>query len=699
MAVQFGKFSEGAHICRFRYLVQLLLGAWNSLSQSYKGRLDMEGMSGPSVVEPTIELDKNRVLDVKPLRTLKPIFPNPTEAPPFISSSPFGPFPSGFSPFYPFSVPQQNEGFQESPASAVPLRSFGVPQTGHSADFSGLNEDQTFPSKQGSNSSRKKPRKVHDPTEALKNRQNAVVLGLSLRQAEQEDGNRELVNYVMLKFDALRRRICQLDDSKESAHFKSSSILMSSGIRTNSKKRAGVIPGVEIGDIFYFRMEMCVVGLHAMPMSGIDYTSLKNGLEEESIAVSIVSSGAYDDDVHDKDVLIYTGHGGNLGTKDKVATDQKLVRGNLALDNSSKCGNVIRVIHGFKDPDSLSGNAKIYVYDGLYSIKDSWIDKGKSGASMFKYKMIRIPGQPSAFSVWQSIEKWKQGIVSRPGIVLPDITSGAESIPVSLVNDVDNEKGLNYFTYSPTLRYLNSFKLLPPPSGCNCHKECSAGNNLNCACSHKNGGKFPYTGNGILVIRKSLVYECGQSCHCTKNCKNRVLQSGIKAHLEVFKTNDRGWGLRSWDPIRAGTFICEYAGEVIDKAKLDRNYGNYNDYIFDSTRACDSSFEWNYDPGLIPEEAKADINDESDLQSTPLIISAKDYGNVGRFMNHSCSPNVFWQLIVTEDHGENLIHAGFFAIRHIPPLTELTYDYGISQSEHRRKQCLCGSQKCKGYFG
>lgn len=689
----------------------------------------MERASGSNSV-PSATLDKSRVLDVKPLRTLVPMFPNPPQAPPFVCSSPFGPFPSGFSPFYPFSVPQgnqttaedqqqQDDGFP-SPASAVPLRSFGTPNMGHGAHFpGGLNGDTSssmdfsgdgyvgrkkrVPSQaQASNSSQKKTRKTRDRSEMPKKREKAVYQGLTLSQPEQDDGNRDLVTYVLLKFDSIRRRVAQLEESKEAqsmlinrADLRSGNIMMLAGIRTNSKKRIGAAPGIEIGDIFYFRMELCIAGLHAPSMAGIDYMVLKNGAEDEPVAVSIVSSGGYDDNVEDKDVLIYTGHGGNFSSKDKVATDQKLERGNLALDKSFRRGNEIRVIRGLKDVVNNS-TVKIYLYDGLYSIEDSWIDKAKSGASSFKYKMVRVPGQPSGFGVWQSIQRWKQDVNSRPGLILPDLTSGAESNPIALVNDIDVEKGPPYFTYSTSVK-SKPFNISQPSSGCQCRKECAAGD-LNCACIRQNGGDFPYTGNGILACRKPLVYECGSSCSCTASCKNRVLQNGIKARLEVFKTKDKGWGLRSWDPIRAGTFICEYAGEVIDKAKFDRGEVGYNDYIFDTTRAHDSSFKWNYDPVLIDEEAAADINEES-VPPPPLIVSAKDVGNVGRFMNHSCSPTVLWQLVVTEKNGESLLHVGFFAIRHIPPMTELTYDYGLSQAGHRRKQCLCGSHKCKGYFG
>ncbi|KAL8166711.1 hypothetical protein V2J09_008210 [Rumex salicifolius] len=638
----------------------------------------MEGVSGSSTVPSTAALDKSRVLDVKPLRTLVPRFPNLPEAPPFVSSSPFGQFPAGFSPFYPFSVPQGIQSSAEDismPTNAVPLRSFGNPQMGQDIQLTEVNgsaqkevngdvrgKKQAASRVPDTNSSQKKPKRNVDVSKVAKKPIKGDFPGLSLSKTEQENGSRELVNYVMMRFDAARRRISQLEDSKEAhstlinrADLRAGNIMLSAGIRTNSNKRIGVVPGVEIGDIFFFRMEMCAVGLHAPPMAGIDYMTSKNGAEEEPVTLSIVSAGCYDDDADDKDVLIYTGHGG----KDKVASDQKLERGNLALDKSSRRGNEIRVIRGIKD--SAVRGSKTYIYDGLYTIEDSWIEKAKSGASAFKYKMVRIPGQPSAFSVWQSVQKWKQDITSRPGLILSDLTSGAESIPVSLVNDIDNEKGPFHFTYNSTLKYLRSFNLSQPSSSCHCSKECVPGD-LNCGCIRKNCGDFPYTGNGVLVSHKPLVYECGPSCPCILNCKNRVLQGGVKSHLEVFKTKDKGWGLRSWDPLRAGAFICEFAGEVIDVAKFDSKTSKNNNYIFDATRTYDQSFKWNYDPELIEEGSASSGNEKH--ETYPLIISAKDTGNVGRFMNHSCSPNVFWQFVVTEENvysGSNAVQPYVFA--------------------------------------
>lgn len=688
-------------------------------------------------------VDKSMVLDIRPLRTLAPAFPNPPQAPPFLSSSPFGPFPPGFSPFYPFgtaargargwppysqeqqveetsfTAPNQGGRFQ-TPAAAVPLRSFGMPGTEPGAYVAGASNGDAGGSSLGignekftrtkkrpaprvhrSNPPQKKERKQRDPLSvaALQN----SALGLS--PAQKEDGDRELVEYVLLKFDAVRRRLSQFDDSKEVASgitrrpdLKSGSIMLTAGIRTNARKRIGEVPGVEIGDIFFFRMELCMVGLHAPSMGGIDYMHVKGkrGIGE---AISIVSSGEYEDDAEDKDVLIYTGQGGNLGIgfdmrKDKEVHDQKLVRGNLALDRSSQIGNVIRVVRGIKE--SVNSGTKVYVYDGLYRIHEKWLEKTKSGVNSFKYKFVRSQGQPSAFAVWQSVQMWKAGTASRPGLIFPDLTCGAESTPVSLVNDIDGEKGPSHFTYLSTVRYPNTFNLAQPFSGCSCQKECSA-DDLNCSCIRRNGGDFPYTTNGVLVCRKPLVYECGPSCLCSPNCKNRVSQTGLKVRLEVFKTKDKGWAVRSWDPIRSGTFICEYAGDVIDQPRFDGNEGVNYDFVFNSTHTTDRPFKWNYDAVLAGEEAQGEPNEEYNIPFS-LVISAGDAGNVGRFMNHSCSANLFWQPVVYEHNSKSFVHIAFFAMRHIPPMTELTYDYGISRSERKIKRCLCRSPKCRGYF-
>ncbi|GMI72516.1 hypothetical protein HRI_000920900 [Hibiscus trionum] len=81
----------------------------------------MEGVMGGNTVQPN-SINKSEVLDVKPVRTLVPIFPEPSEGAPFVCVPPNGPFPSGFSPFFPFSgtTPNQNG----ANPTAVPIRPF-----------------------------------------------------------------------------------------------------------------------------------------------------------------------------------------------------------------------------------------------------------------------------------------------------------------------------------------------------------------------------------------------------------------------------------------------------------------------------------------------------------------------------------------------------------------------------------------------
>jgi euchromatic histone-lysine N-methyltransferase len=180
-----------------------------------------------------------------------------------------------------------------------------------------------------------------------------------------------------------------------------------------------------------------------------------------------------------------------------------------------------------------------------------------------------------------------------------------------------------------------------------------------------------------------------------------VTQKGARLHFEVFRTTNRGWGLRCWEPVRAGSFICEYAGEVIDELKVNLN-DSEDDYIFQTVCPGEKTLKWNCGPELIGEDSTYVSADE--FEPLPIKISAKNMGNVSRFMNHSCSPNVFWQP-VQYDHGDDgHPHIMFFALKHIPPMTELTYDYGVAGAEssgsgsRRTKNCMCGSQNCRGLF-
>uniref|UniRef100_A0A453G1R5 SET domain-containing protein n=1 Tax=Aegilops tauschii subsp. strangulata TaxID=200361 RepID=A0A453G1R5_AEGTS len=130
-----------------------------------------------------------------------------------------------------------------------------------------------------------------------------------------------------------------------------------------------------------------------------------------------------------------------------------------------------------------------------------------------------------------------------------------------------------------------------------------------------------------------------------------------------------------------------------------------DDYIFE-TPPSEQHVRWNYALEVLGESSPSDLKEPS--KQLPIVISAKRTGNIARFMNHSCSPNVFWQPVLYDHGDEGYPHIAFFALKHIPPMTELTYDYGQSQGNvqlgsnsgcRRSKNCLCWSRKCRASFG
>ncbi|XP_016515082.2 histone-lysine N-methyltransferase, H3 lysine-9 specific SUVH5-like [Nicotiana tabacum] len=476
----------------------------------------------------------------------------------------------------------------------------------------------------------------------------------------------------------------QKDKKNRRIDIQASNFIKEKGKEVNTGPRIlGEVPGVEVGDAFQYRVELALVGVHRLYQAGIDF--LNNG--GMLVATSIVASGGYDDDLGDADELIYSGQGGNLTGKDKIREDQKLVKGNLALKNSIATRNPVRVIRGSK-AESTDGRANLvttYVYDGLYTVQNYWTERGPHGKMVFMFKLVRIPGQPEL--TWREVKSSRKSKV-RHGVCVPDITEGKESLPVTAVNTIDGEKPPP-FKYIKRMMYPDGFHLAPP-KGCDCIGRCSDAKR--CSCAVKNGGEIPYNRNGAIVEVKPLVYECGPLCKCPPSCYNRVSQHGIKIPLEIFKTDTRGWGVRAVTSISSGTFICEYAGEILEDREAEQRIGS-DEYLFDIGK--------NYSDCTDNSSGQADLNELADEGG--YTIDAAHYGNVGRFINHSCSPNLYAQNVVYDHEDKKMPHIMLFAADNIPPLKELSYHYNYSvdqvydsDGKIKVKRCFCGSSDCTG---
>ncbi|XP_059275853.1 histone-lysine N-methyltransferase, H3 lysine-9 specific SUVH6-like [Lycium ferocissimum] len=500
---------------------------------------------------------------------------------------------------------------------------------------------------------------------------------------------RSKVRETLRLFHSICRKILQGEESKSKPgevkvnkriDIQAAKIIKEKGMEVNTGLRIlGEVPGVEVGDAFQYRVELVLVGVHSLYQAGIDFLN-KGGM---LVATSIVASGAYDDDLGDADELIYSGQGGNVVGKVKIPEDQKLVKGNLALKNSIATKNPVRVIRGSKEmraSESRGERAKpvtTYVYDGLYTVENYWREQGPHGKMVFMFKLVRIPGQPKLS--WKEVQSTKKSNM-RHGVCVPDITEGKESLPIAAVNTIDGEKPPP-FKYIKKMMYPAGFRPAPP-KGCDCIGRCSDANR--CSCAVKNGGEIPYNHNGAIVEIKPLVYECGPSCGCPPSCYNRVSQHGIKVLLEIFKTDTRGWGVRALTSISSGTFICEYTGTLLEDTEAERRIGN-DEYLFDIGQ--------NYSGCTM----------NSLAEEGGYTIDAAHYGNVGRFINHSCSPNLYAQNVIYDHDDKKMPHIMLFAADNIPPMKELSYHYNYSvdqvydsDGKIKVKRCFCGSSDCAG---
>ncbi|TRZ06152.1 hypothetical protein HGM15179_020955, partial [Zosterops borbonicus] len=78
-------------------------------------------------------------------------------------------------------------------------------------------------------------------------------------------------------------------------------------------------------------------------------------------------------------------------------------------------------------------------------------------------------------------------------------------------------------------------------------------------------------------------------------------------------------------------------------------------------------------------------------------IDARYYGNVSRFINHLCDPNIIPVRVFMLHQDLRFPRIAFFSSRHIRPGEELGFDYGDRFWDIKSKYfpCQCGSEKCK----
>ncbi|KAF2842320.1 SET domain-containing protein [Patellaria atrata CBS 101060] len=236
--------------------------------------------------------------------------------------------------------------------------------------------------------------------------------------------------------------------------------------------------------------------------------------------------------------------------------------------------------------------------------------------------------------------------------------------------------------------------------------------------------RFPYHNSGasagclvsFYLESRAPIYECNAKCRCGMGCKNRNVQFGRQVELEIFKTADRGWGLRTKSPLKRGQFIDTYRGEIITDAEATRRETTI--------------------PTSTPSKAALAHKDSYlytlDKFTSPLlplsacyIIDGSHTGGPTRFINHSCAPNCRQYTVSYNKYDQRVYEIAFFAYRDIEAGEELTFDYldkdeveeGEEDGEREKDQgkgkegrekerereegmseCRCGASRCRKWL-
>ncbi|XP_046784956.1 histone-lysine N-methyltransferase EHMT1 isoform X20 [Gallus gallus] len=256
-------------------------------------------------------------------------------------------------------------------------------------------------------------------------------------------------------------------------------------------------------------------------------------------------------------------------------------------------------------------------------------------------------------------------------VVSRDIARGYERIPIPCINSVDSEpcpSNYKYVSQNCVTSPMDIDRNITHLQYCVCIDDCSSSNcmcgQLSMRCWYDKDGRLLPEFN---MAEPPLIFECNHACSCWRTCRNRVVQNGLRTRLQLYRTQKMGWGVRTMQDIPLGTFVCEYVGELISDSEADVR--EEDSYLFDLD------------------------NKDGEV----YCIDARFYGNISRFINHLCEPNLIPVRVFMSHQDLRFPRIAFFSTRHIEAGEEIGFDYGDRFWDIKGKffSCQCGSPKCK----
>ncbi|KAG7170657.1 histone-lysine N-methyltransferase Nsd1-like [Homarus americanus] len=190
-------------------------------------------------------------------------------------------------------------------------------------------------------------------------------------------------------------------------------------------------------------------------------------------------------------------------------------------------------------------------------------------------------------------------------------------------------------------------------------------------------------GSDEKCLNRMLMFECVREvCGAGDRCGNQRFQKRQYPNVCSFRTESRGWGLKTNQDVKKGEFVIEYVGELIDDEEFHRRILEMHE---------------------VKEENYYFLTIDKDIMIDAVLLADSSLPTgVGshfvlwfRFMNHSCQPNCETQKWTVG--GDTRV--GLFAIEDIPAGFELTFNYNLQCVGTEKKRCCCGAPNCSGFIG
>jgi hypothetical protein len=259
-------------------------------------------------------------------------------------------------------------------------------------------------------------------------------------------------------------------------------------------------------------------------------------------------------------------------------------------------------------------------------------------------------------------------------------TPSGPPLSISYLNEVDQAVMPSNWTYIST-NDLGQTSISDSKQSCKCGNLGTCKDPRLCPCAQFNlkssstmcfysGPTKRLTGYSTSGIASSL-FECSPECMCNKekcvlSYATQGLEKKVSRNLVVSrsKAQEPVWTLQTLEAIGKDEFVLEITGEVIAEAE----------YV---------------------------LRDDPTIASLAggFYLDNRSYGNVGRFLGHSCASALAVVRLYAGLKDSKLTRLMLYSTRDLSAGQELTVNWEQLLTLKSRWKCECGAKGCKGYIG